>query len=730
MRKIFVLFSIVWVLSSCAQNIEKYPFRNTTLSTEKRVEDLLSRLTIEEKVSLMMNQSPAIERLGIPAYDWWNEALHGVARAGRATVFPQAIGMAATFDDKAVYETFEVISDEARAKYHNYQNNKEYERYKGLTFWTPNINIFRDPRWGRGMETYGEDPYLTSRMGVAVVKGLQGDDPKYFKTLACAKHFAVHSGPEWSRHSLNVSVSSRDLLETYLPSFEDLIKEANVQQVMCAYNRLDGEPCCSSKKLLNGILRKEWGYQGITVSDCGAISDFWVKDSLVRRHETHANVTDASVDAVRSGTDLECGRDYESLVKAIKSGKISEEEINVSLRRLLTGRFKLGMFDPDEQVKWSKIPYSVVDSDKHKEKALEMARKSIVLLKNRNNVLPLSKSIKKIAVVGPNANDSTMLWGNYNGFPSSTVTILEGIRHKVPGAELIYQKGCELTKGDSVDQKRIDFTATAEKVKDADVIIFAGGISPSLEGEEMPVDAPGFKKGDRTDIELPAVQLELLKTLKKTGKPIVFVLCTGSAIALNWENENLDAIVNGWYGGQAAGTAIADVIFGDYNPAGRLPVTFYRSVNQLGDFEDYSMKDRTYRYMTSEPLYPFGYGLSYSKFTYSDVSLSNSEMDINSSVSLNVSVGNKSKYDGDEVIQVYVKRIEDKEGPIKTLKAFKRVPVKEMSKNKVVIKLENKAFMTYDESTQSMRVLPGNYKVMVGSSSMKQDLTTVPLIIK
>lgn len=731
MRKFFILFSIVLVLSSCAQKIEKYPFSNISLSSEKRIEDLLSRLTIEEKVSLMMNQNPAIERLGIPAYDWWNEALHGVARAGRATVFPQAIAMAATFDDKAVYETFDLISDEARAKYHKYQSNKEYERYKGLTFWTPNINIFRDPRWGRGMETYGEDPYLTSRMGVAVVKGLQGDDPNYFKTLACAKHFAVHSGPEWSRHSLNVSVSSRDLLETYLPSFEVLIKEANVQQVMCAYNRIDGEPCCSSKKLLNGILRKEWGYQGITVSDCGAISDFWVKDTLVRRHETHANATEASVDAVRSGTDLECGQDYESLVKAVKSGKISEEEINVSLRRVLTGRFKLGMFDPDEQVKWSKIPYSVVDSDKHKEKALEMARKSIVLLKNRNNVLPLSKSIKKIAVVGPNANDSIMLWGNYNGFPSSTVTILEGIRRIVPGTAIIYEKGCELTKRDSVDQKRIDFTATAEKVKDADVIIFAGGISPSLEGEEMPVDAPGFKKGDRTDIELPAVQLELLKLLKKkTGKPVVFVLCTGSAIALNWENENLDAIVNGWYGGQAAGTAIADVIFGDYNPAGRLPVTFYRSVNQLGDFEDYSMKNRTYRYITSEPLYPFGYGLSYAKFRYSDASLSNSEMDLNSSVSLDVSVENESKYDGDEVIQVYVKREEDKEGPIKTLRAFKRVPVKSRSKEKIVIKLDNKAFLTYDESTQSMKVLPGKYLVMVGSSSLKKDLTSLPLIIK
>lgn len=866
MRKIFLLFSMVLVLNSFGQNNKNYPFENISLSTESRVEDLISKLTIEEKVALMMNESPAVDRLGIPAYDWWNEALHGVARAGRATVFPQAIALAATFDDKAVYETFDIISDEARAKYHNYQNNKEYQRYKGLTFWTPNINIFRDPRWGRGMETYGEDPYLTGRMGVAVVKGLQGDDPKYFKTLACAKHYAVHSGPEWSRHDINVSVSTRDLLETYLPSFENLVKEAKVQQVMCAYNRIDGEPCCSSKKFLNVILRKEWGYRGITVSDCDAISDFWIKDPVVKRHETHADATEASVDAVRSGTDLECGRNYESLVQAIKSGAISENEINVSLRRLLTGRFKLGMFDPDDKVKWSKIPYSVIDCDKHKLKALEMARKSIVLLKNKNKLLPLSKSIRKIAVVGPNANDSIMLLGNYNGFPSFTVTILEGIRQKVPGAEIIYEKGCDLTKGDVVEemnhcisyngkkgffakffnnremngkpvreeyvdrihysngggtsfapdvkltdfssiiegeytapetsettfsmtaddgyrlyindqlafedwglhaattksivkrvtkgeklklrleyfnaesggqldfivgnQKKIDFTAIADKVKDADVIIYVGGISPLLEGEEMPVDAPGFKKGDRTNIELPDVQHELLKVLKKTGKPVVFVLCTGSAIALNWENKNLDAIVNGWYGGQAAGTAIADVIFGDYNPAGRLPVTFYRSVNQLGDFEDYSMKDRTYRYMTSKPLYPFGFGLSYSKFRYSDVSLSNSVINMNESVRLNVSLINKSPYDGDEVVQVYIKRVEDKNGPVKTLRAFKRVPVKALSKSKFVIELENKAFMTYDESSQSMKVLPGKYKVMVGSSSAKKDLTIVSLIIK
>ena len=445
MKQLTVAMITLLLTASCSEKQQDYPFRNPDLPLEERIDDLLSRLTPEEKIGQMMNVTPAIERLGIPTYDWWNEALHGVARAGRATVFPQAIAMAATFDDNAVHETFTMVSDEARAKYHQYQKDKEYDRYKGLTFWTPNINIFRDPRWGRGMETYGEDPYLTEKMGVAVTRGLQGDDPNYYKTHACAKHYAVHSGPEWNRHEFDVEATPRDLYETYLPAFEALVKEGDVQEVMCAYNRFEGKPCCSSDKLLIDILRNSWGYDNIILSDCGAIDDFWRKDKNTPRHETHPDAESASADAVLNGTDLECGGSYRALNKALADGKISEKDLDVSLRRLLKGRFELGMFDPDERVPYSKIPYSVVESPEHIAKALDMARKSIVLLKNKNNMLPLDKNIKKIAVVGPNAADSTMLWANYNGFPTKTVTIVEGIRNKVPNAEVIYELGCNHT---------------------------------------------------------------------------------------------------------------------------------------------------------------------------------------------------------------------------------------------------------------------------------------------
>ena len=437
MKRSFLLFCFLLNVGfSFAQTNSQYPFKDTSLSTDERIKDLLGRLTLEEKVAQMMNQTPAIERLGIRPYDWWNEALHGVARSGLATVFPQAIALAATFDEQAVYETFSMVSDEARAKYHDYQRKKEYGRYTGLTFWTPNINIFRDPRWGRGMETYGEDPFLTGRMGVAVVKGLQGNDPRYFKSLACAKHYAVHSGPEWNRHEYDARVSARDLHETYLPAFKRLVEEGNVQQVMCAYNRFDGAPCCGNKILLNDILRGEWGYDAVVVSDCGAIDDFWREGA----HRTHPDAAHASVSAVRAGTDLECGQSYTAILEAAKAGRISENELDQSLYRLFKGRFKLGMFDSDELVPWSKIPYEVVDCEKHKQKALEMARKSMVLLKNSNHALPLSKNIRKIAVIGPNANDSVMLWANYNGFPSKTITILQGIQDKLPNAHVIYDK--------------------------------------------------------------------------------------------------------------------------------------------------------------------------------------------------------------------------------------------------------------------------------------------------
>lgn len=851
--------------TSCSEKRQDYPFRNPDLPVEERIEDLLSRLTPEEKVGQMMHQTPAIERLGIPAYDWWNEALHGVARAGQATVFPQAIAMAATFDDDALHETFTMVSDEARAKYHRYQQDKEYDRYKGLTFWTPNINIFRDPRWGRGMETYGEDPYLTERMGLAVVKGLQGDDPNYFKTHACAKHYAVHSGPEWNRHEFDVSVSPRDLHETYLPAFETLVKEGNVQEVMCAYNRFEGKPCCSSDKLLIDILRNSWGYDRIILSDCGAIDDFWQKDERTPRHETHPDAESASADAVLNGTDLECGGSYRALNKALKDGKISEEALNVSLRRLLKGRFELGMFDPDDRVPYSKIPYSVVESPKHIAQAQDMARKSMVLLKNKNNTLPLSKNLKKIAVVGPNAADSTMLWSNYNGFPSHTVTILDGIRKKVPGTEVVYELGCNHTndfvivdlgnhitsaagqgfaceyfnnmdfEGEPVykgiakelryttggntqfapnvnltqftarfhgtfeapetgevefkisgndafrlfigeekvgevweneygaertytlnaeagkkypvkveymqrlgsaelnlligKRTAVDYKGTADKVKEADVIIFAGGISPRLEGEEMPVYVEGFKKGDRTNIELPKVQKEMIKALKATGKPVVYVVCTGSALALNWEEANIDAILNAWYGGQEGGTAVADILFGDYNPSGRLPITFYKSVDQLPDFQDYNMQGRTYRYMTQEPLYPFGYGLSYTTFDFRNAKLSQNKIAKDQSVTLSLDIANTGQTDGDEVAQVYIKNPNDPKGPLKALKAFKRVNVKAGSTQQVSIELEPKAFQSFNDQTQTMEVRPGKYKVLYGSSSADKDLKSIDLEI-
>ncbi|MBE6301069.1 MAG: glycosyl hydrolase [Parabacteroides distasonis] len=851
--------------ASCAEKYD-YPFQNPELPVDERVDDLIGRLTLEEKVAQMMNVTPAIERLGIPEYDWWNEALHGVARAGQATVFPQAIAMAATFDDAALYETFSMVSDEARAKFHQYQKVKEYDRYKGLTFWTPNVNIFRDPRWGRGMETYGEDPYLTERMGVAVVKGLQGDDPNYFKTHACAKHYAIHSGPEWNRHEFEAEVTPRDLWETYLPAFEALVKEGNVQEVMCAYNRYEDKPCCGSDKLLTDILRNSWGYKGIVLSDCGAINDFWVRDEKTPRHETHPDAESASADAVLSGTDLECGNSYKALIKAVEEGKIAEKDLDISLRRLFKGRFELGMFDPADNNPYTKIPLSVVECPEHVAQALEMAQKSMVLLKNKNNILPLSKEIKKIALVGPNAADSTMLWANYNGFPTHTVTILEGIQNKLPNAEVIYELGCNhasdfviqdlgnyitssagqgfaseffnniefegepVHKGSAVHlhyttggntqfapnvnltnfsarftgvfeapateeiefklsgndgfrlfigeekvievwgtsygteriyklnaekgkkyplkieymqkigsadlnflvgvRQPVNCQATAAKVKDADVIVYVGGISPRLEGEEMPVNVEGFKKGDRTNIEIPKVQKDMIKALKATGKPVIYVLCTGSALALNWEEANVDAILNAWYGGQEAGTAVADILFGDYNPSGRLPITFYKSVDQLPDFEDYSMKGRTYRYMTEKPLYPFGYGLSYTTYTYQNAALSANKITKEQTVTLSFDIANTGNMDGDEVAQVYIKNPNDPNGPIKSLKAYKRVPVKAGQSEKVSIELTPKAFYSFNDQTQSFEVRPGKYQILYGSSSDDKALQSIALEIQ
>ncbi len=844
-RNFLTLFLFSSVLACSAQ----LPYQNPNLSADERAMDLLGRMTLEEKLDQMKNGVPANERLGIPPTDWWNEALHGVARAGKATVFPQAIGLAATFDPEDVRETFTMISDEARAKHHDFKRKGEYKRYQGLTFWTPTINIFRDPRWGRGQESYGEDPYLTAVMGVAVVNGLQGGSDRYDKTHACAKHFAVHSGPEWNRHSFDAkNISGRDLWETYLPAFRALVEQADVKQVMCAYNRFEGEPCCSSDELLIRILREEWGYDEVIVSDCGGIDDLW----QASKHGTYAGPAEASAAAVLTGTDLNCGNTYQFLGEAIRRGLLSEQEIDRSVFRLLRSRIRLGHLDPDEEVSWSQIPYSVVECKEHVDKALEMARKSMVLLENKNQVLPLDRN-QKIAVIGPNAADSVMMWANYNGFPTKTVTILEGIQSKIPDARLIYEQGCDHTENrvfislidqcsidgepgfratywnntemsgepvardriaerfnfsaegdivyapgvslknfsaryesvftpeftgevlfriDAADGYRIlldgeefaadwtnrrkamneypyhavkgkpvqvvleyyqdyrtpylkfdiatarelDYDAVAAKAKDADVIVFVGGISAMLEGESMPVSAPGFKGGDRTEIELPEVQSKMLKALKATGKPVVFVLCSGSAMALPWESENLDAILAAWYPGQQGGNAVADVLFGDYNPAGRLPVTFYASTDDLPDFEDYDMKreqGRTYRYFKGRPVYAFGHGLSYTSFDYGKGKISKN----GNAARFEVDITNSGRRDGDEVVQLYIRDMQDPEGPIKSLRAIQRVHIPAGETRTVSLDLADDSFEFFDPQTGRPRIKPGKYEILYGGTS-------------
>lgn len=628
-------------------------YKDPTKSFSERAQDLVSRMTLEEKVSQMMNNSPAIDRLDIPAYNWWNEGLHGVARTSKhATVFPQAIGNAATFDEPNLHNMATMISIEARALHNEFVREGKRGIYEGLTFWSPNINIFRDPRWGRGQETYGEDPYLTGRMGMALVEGFQGNDPHYLRITACAKHFAVHSGPESTRHTFDANISPYDLHDTYLPAFRNLVVDARVASVMCAYNALGGQPCCGNDLLMTNILYNEWHFKGYVTSDCGAIDDFY------RGHKTSADKEHASSDAVLHGTDIECGSSYKSLVDAVHIGLLPESKIDSSVLHLLEIRFRLGMFD---QTPMDTISMAQVESPAHQAQALLMARESIVLLKN-DRLLPLNGQIKKIAVVGPNANDSTVVLGNYNGFPTHIVTVLEGIKSKVPN--VYYQKGVDYVNGD-IDPDLI------KNVQDADVIVFVGGISPRLEGEEMPVKVEGFSGGDRTSISIPAIQTKCLQALQATGKPVVLVMMTGSALSTEWASQNLPAIVDAWYGGEAAGTAVADVLFGDYNPAGRLPVTFYRSVDDLPAFDDYSMAGRTYRYFKGTPLYPFGYGLSYTTFQYDELKAPET-LDIQSlkNLSIAVTLRNTGRRAGDEVVQLYVKH---ETGPKWALKGFNRV---------------------------------------------------------
>ena len=807
-----------------------------------------------------------IERLGIKPYNWWNEALHGVARAGLATVFPQSIGMAASFNDSLVYEVFTAVSDEARAKNVYYASKGSYERYQGLTMWTPNVNIYRDPRWGRGIETYGEDPYLTTCMGVNVVKGLQGvNDGKYDKLHACAKHFAVHSGPEWNRHSFDVEdLPLRDLYETYLPAFKALVQDADVKEVMCAYNRFEGEPCCGNKRLLTQILREEWGFDGIILSDCWAINDFFEE----KGHRTHKDAPSAASAAVLSGTDLECGSTYESLIEAAKKGMIDEKAIDRSVKKLLKARFDLGEMDDPSKVSWTKIPFSVVASATHDSLALKMARESMTLLLNKQNVLPLKRGNLTVAVMGPNAKDSVMMWGNYNGVPAHTVTVLDGIRAALgKGDKLIYEQGCPCVGDDLLEsvfsecksegrpgfsarywnnvnhegkvdvetrvmtpfnfctsgatvfapgvnltdfsatynatyvpkasgevifdvysfgkgrllvnqkeamsfynshggnkqsyalqveagkkydielqfeylqsdaqlnfdmgfKKKVDIAQSVNAVRNADVVVFVGGISPSLEGEEMGVDLPGFKKGDRTSIELPEVQRNLLAALHRAGKKVILVNCSGSPVGLVPETETCEAILQAWYPGQQGGRAVADVLFGDYNPAGRLPVTFYRSIEQLPDFEDYNMTGRTYRFMKERPLFPFGYGLSYTTFTYGAATFSKQTVGSEDNLSLVVPVSNTGSRDGEEVVQVYLSKVGDEAGPVKTLRAFKRVSVPAGKTVNVHITLSKKDLEWWNEGTHSIQFCPGEYQVWIGGSSDEKALSKYAIQLK
>jgi beta-glucosidase len=849
--KLFLVFTLLAVICVAyplnrAQTQSTPPYKNPNLPIQTRVDDLVSRMTLEEKVSQMMNGAPAIDRLGIPQYDWWNEALHGVARAGYATVFPQAIGLAATWDTKLMYDVADVISTEARAKHHEFIRNNQHGRYQGLTFWSPNINIFRDPRWGRGQETYGEDPYLTATLGVQFVRGLQGNDPRYFKVIATPKHYAVHSGPEPERHSFDAKAYERDLRETYLPAFRATIVEGKAYSVMCAYNRTNGEPCCANKRLMVDILRGEWGFNGYVVSDCGAIYDIW------KFHKFVPTEMEASVLGVRAGTDLTCGTEYPTLVEAVKRGLISEAEIDTAVKRLMTARFRLGMFDPPEMVPYARIPFSQNDSPEHRQLALKTARESIVLLKNANRTLPLKKNLKRIAVIGPNADAPEVLWGNYNGRPSRLITPLAGIKNAVsentkvtyalgstlagepvvpvpasaltvngtePGLKAEYFNNKELsgTAATTRTDERIDFnwgrykptpelsennfsvrwtgklkapesgnytlgftaddgarlyldgkllvdawasnpkkTATTQialeggrsydlrmeyfqnsreavaklvwsyaglpermieeavkATREADASVVVLGISAGLEGEEMPVAVEGFRGGDRTDLSLPKSQEALLRAVVATGKPVIVVLLSGSALAVNWANDNAAAILEAWYPGGEGGTAVADVLFGDYNPAGRLPVTFYKSVDQLPAFTDYSMQGRTYRYFKGEPLYPFGYGLSYTNFAYSNLRFESKSVKPGEPMKVSVDVTNAGDRDGDEVVQLYLTDVAASSPvPIRTLVGFDRVSLRPKEKRTVTFTIAPRQMSLIDNSGKRV-IEPGEFLINI-----------------
>lgn len=858
---LFVLFDSCNAPEGKKNQSEVLPYLDTDLPLEVRVTDLVGRMTLEEKISQMINQAPAIERLGVPEYNWWSEGLHGVARAGLATVFPQAIGLGATWDRDLMFRVSSAISDEARAKHHDFARKGKRFLYQGLTLWSPNINIFRDPRWGRGQETYGEDPFLTGRLAVEFIRGLQGNDEKYYKTIATVKHFAIHSGPEIDRHTFNAEIGDKDLYETYLPQFEVGIREAKAYSLMCAYNRYNGEACCTSNKLLNDILRNDWAFSGFVVSDCDGIVDIY------KNHKQVKTPAEAAALAVKSGTDLECGKVYLNLKEAVERDLITEEEIDVSVKRLFTARFKLGMFDPPEMVSYANIPYSVVDSKEHKALALEAAQKSIVLLKNENNTLPLKKDLKSLAVIGPNADQWLMLLGNYNGVPSDAITPLQGIQEKVKDTNVLYAQGCELADGmptyktipteslftgtenglkgeyfnnsdlsgepfftsndkivdmnwsdkaprDNMDDDNFSVRWTGELLPDktatyqlgfvsttntrlflndslvartvyhfrdeygdprlrkspaikleagkkykivleavetyadaqvqlvwarpqpdlkkealdvarkADAIIMCMGLTARMEGEEMDIVIDGFRAGDRTKIDLPRPQQQLIKEITALGKPVILVLLNGSALAINWAQDNVPAILEAWYPGQAGGQAIADVLFGDYNPGGRLPVTFYRSVNDLPPFKDYDLSAQTYRYFKGKPLYPFGFGLSYTTFAYENLDVQESYK-AGDSLKVSVTVKNTGSVRGDEVVQVYVKHLDTKvKAPLRSLAAFQRVTIEPGESKQISLTLSPDAFSSYDENGVKT-VVPGQFEITVGGGQ-----ETLPKVVR
>ncbi|WP_027630191.1 glycoside hydrolase family 3 C-terminal domain-containing protein [Ruminiclostridium cellobioparum] len=687
-------------------------YLNKELSFEARAKDLVTRMTLEEKVTQMLYSAPAIPRLGVRAYNWWNEALHGVARAGTATMFPQAIGMAATFDEELLYKAADIISTEGRAKYHEALKYDDTDIYKGLTFWAPNVNIFRDPRWGRGHETYGEDPYLAGKLGVAFVKGLQGNDDKYLKTAACAKHFAVHSGPEGERHSFNAVVSRKDMYETYLPAFKECVKKAGVEAVMGAYNRTNGEPCCGSKTLLKDILRDQWGFKGHVTSDCWAIKDF---------HENHMvtrTAPESAALAVNNGCDLNCGNMYINLLIAHKEGLVTEAQIDQSVVRLMTARMKLGMFDDDKDVPYASIPFELNDCDRHREFSLELAKKSLVLLKNAHNTLPLDRErIKTIAVIGPNADNRNALTGNYFGTASRYTTVLEGIQNAVkPGTRVYYSAGCHLFKEKpGLAAPKNFFGEAVAMAQRSDAVVLCLGLDATLEGEQGDVSNE-YAGGDKSDLNLPGHQQELLETICKTGKPVILVLLSGSALAVNWAHEHVQAIVQAWYPGAEGGKAVASLLFGEFSPSGRLPVTFYRTSEELPDYCDYSMRNRTYRYMENEALYPFGYGLSYSNFEYGEMLIDRSKLNTGEEFSCRVTLKNTGKYEADEIVQLYLEDVEASvEVPRWQLSGIKRVHLLPGETTEVSFTVAPRQMALIDNDGRCI-LEPGRFNVYVSGS--------------